>query len=306
MKLYQLWQNNYRNCRYMEFLSKTELEERKNDIFSNAITLSDQGQISLHDIYGQGEYWMQLWTHILVEFQLRYGPHPNGFTNGFIANPQIVKPTYPEPPNAFKAIQAIGGCKEGAIYKFGKYKHLKEMFEKGEIRIAPASFYNDPSLNNAIRDDELSIGVHRRADRIAITQMNGSKIPAFGNVRFRLESKTNYYVHCFATNYTNREFDDFDADSCIVIYEPRLLFQKMMKAVKQLKPEFDGFASSVTYIDPLNVDPKNVDIFFAKHFKYSYQNEVRTIWLPKAPLTSLEPFFISVGEMKNYAKILRI
>jgi hypothetical protein len=32
----------------------------------------------------EGEAWMVLFTHLLEEFGLRYGPYPNGFTNGFM------------------------------------------------------------------------------------------------------------------------------------------------------------------------------------------------------------------------------
>lgn len=306
MVLHERWRNEYRNHRYMEFLSKTELEERTKHIISNMMTLSSEGKISLHGMNDEGKYWMQVWTHALEEFAIRFGPYPNGFSDGGMANAEIVKPSYPEVPKAVTAIEKVGGFNEGSLCKFGKYEHLKSMYKDGNIRIAPASYYADPSLNNAIRDDELSFEVQTRADGLIIEDIEGSRIPAFGQVKFKLESKTNYYVHCFASKYTFREFHDFDADCCIVIDKPRILFQKMMKAVKQVKPDFDGFASPVKYLDPLNIRLKDVDIFLAKHFKYSYQNEVRTIWLPDVPKIQLEPFFINIGSMTSYARIVRI
>ena len=156
MVKHEFWRQQYRKDRYMEFLLSEEVEERTKDIFTNIMLLSNKGQISLHNMDGVGEYWMILFTHVLEEFQFRYGPYPNGFINGFLKSADIIKPTFPEPPKAKSAIESIGGLKPNQLYKFGKAIHLNEMFGKGKIRISPASFYNDASLNNAIRDDELS------------------------------------------------------------------------------------------------------------------------------------------------------
>ncbi|HDN9022486.1 TPA: hypothetical protein P2I06_000005 [Aeromonas veronii] len=303
---HEMWRNEYRSHRYMEFLSKSELEDRTKQIISNMTILSSEGKIGLHGTNEHGIYWLQVWTHALEEFFIRYGPYPNGFADGSMSNAEIVKASFPEPPKAATALEQAGGFSEGAICKFGKYEHLDGMFNKGHIRIAPASYYKDPSLNNAIRDDELSFEVQTRADGLVFEDVQGIKIPAFGQVKFKLESNTNYYVHCFASKYTYREYDDFDADCCIIIDKPRELFQKMMKAVKKVKPHFKGFAAPVKYLDPLNVSSDDVNVFLAKHFKYSYQNEVRTIWLPEEPQMQLEPFFINVGSMASYARMVRI
>lgn len=306
MRRHELWRYEYRKHRYMEYLSKKELIDRTQTIISNMTVLAADGKISLHGVNETGIYWMQVWTHALEEFALRYGSYPNGFDDGAMSNAEIVKPSFPEEPKAVTAIKNVGGFKEGALCKFGKYEHLNAMFNKGAIRIAPASYYDDPSLNTAIRDDELSFEVQVRVDGLLLENIQGSKVPAFGQVKFKLESNTNYYVHCFASKYTYREFDDFDADCCIIIDKPRILFKKMMKSVKAMKPDFRGFATPVKYLDPLNVSPQDVDVFVAKHFKYSYQNEVRTIWLPNEPKEQLDPFFIKIGSMQSYARIVRI
>lgn len=301
----EVWKQQYRDSRYMQYLSAIELEERAKDILTNILLLSGKGQISLHPIDGIGEYWMILFTHIIEEFQQRYGPYPNGFTTGFIKDATIIKPSYPEQPKAKEIIDKIGGIKSNNIYKFGKAVHLNEMFARGRIRIAPASLYSDPSLNKAIRDDELSVTIKSRADRITVKH-NNIKIPIMGNVEFRLQAQTNYFVHCFASNYTFREFDDFEADTCIIIREPVTLIEKMMSDVKQIKPDYVSFSSGVNYIDPLNVNPNEVNIFFTKHFRYSYQNEYRIIWVPNVPTMNLEAFYIEIGDMKDYAELIHL
>jgi hypothetical protein len=79
-----------------------------------------------------------------------------------------------------------------------------------------------------------------------------------------------------------------------------------MSCVKHSKPSFRGFSSSVQYVDPLNIHPNEVDIFFVKHFKYTYQNEYRAIRLSEKPVKNLNPFFIEIGNMHRYAEIIRI
>jgi hypothetical protein len=287
----------------MEFLSHDELRVRTKEILNNMLILSDNGQISLHGCNDTRIYWMIKWTHSLEEFALRYGPYPNGFSDGSMRDASIVNPSYPASP---PAKDAIGNIQDNCIYKFGKNEHLVAMFKFGRIRVAPASYYADPSLNKAIQDDELSFIVESRADQLKIQNELDQQIYSFGRVTFHLKSQTNYYVHCFASQYTYREYEDFEADTCIVITEPRKLFQKMMKAVRVLKPDFEGFATPVKYLDPLTCGPNDVDIFLSKHFKYSYQNEVRTIWLPNRPTENLEPFFIEIGSLKSFAKLITI
>ena len=45
----------------------------------------------------------------------------------------------------------------------------------------------------------------------------------------------------------------------------------------------------------------------SKHFGYSYQKEVRVVFIPRnKPLHQLEPFNISIGSMKDYADFVYI
>jgi hypothetical protein len=300
------WRQQYQNDRYMQALSHDEIENRLKDIMSNQAILSEKGQISLHSPTDGGEYWIILFTHVLEELEMRSIPYSNVLRKGFLKDASLVKPTFPDEPKAKKRIDEIGGIKSNQLYKFGKHKWLKDAFRFGRFRIAPASLYKDPSLNKAIHDDELSFKINLRNSDFIIQNEQGEKTPTFGKIVYQLQSKTNYFVHCFAANYTYREFDDFDGDVCIVIKEQRKFIQKMMASVRKIKPDFNGFASGVRYIDPLNCNPDAVDIFFSKHFKYSYQNEYRTVWLPPDPIMELESFAIEIGSMESYAEYIRI
>ena len=180
------------------------------------------------------------------------------------------------------------------------------MFKYGRIRISPASYYDDPSLNQAIRDDELSITIEAHPSGVKITNQRGDTIDPIGNVKFKIESKTNYYVHCFASNYTYREYDDFEADACIVIKRPEIVIEKMIQALVEERPDFHGYAESVRYIDPLQTQKDHVDPFISKHFRYAYQHEFRLIWIPNKEIKVLDSVFIEIGGMAEYADIIYV
>lgn len=300
------WRYAYRQNRYMEHISQKKLEERTIDIFTNMMTLSEKGQISLHGINELGEFWMIKWTQVLEEFSLRFGPYPNGFTNGFLKEAQLIKPSHPHPPKAKIAIDKIGGIPEKALFKFGKAEHLNDIFHKGEIRVAPASYYNDPSLNKAIKDNELSFTVTSRPSDVHITNSTGETINPIGNIEFTVESTTNYYVFCFAQNYTYREYDDFEADTCIIVREPEKLLERMIEAFENKVDGFTGYPTPVKYLDPLQAKSDDVEIFMSKHFRYAYQNEYRIIWFPHHQVKKLEPVYIDIGSIESFADIIYI
>jgi hypothetical protein len=303
-----MWRLAYRADRYMRSQSDLELEERIRVIMTNQLLLTEAGQIGIHRMEegGVGQYWMVMWTHALEEMRLRHGAFPGGFTNGFVKEAQLVKPSYPSPSKAKIAIDAIGGPRAGCLYKFGKAIHLTKAHTHGIFRIAPASMYNDPSLNKAIRDDELSLKLTMRGGSVTIYGRDSPPVMPFGNVEFNFASKTNYFVLCFSSMYTYREYDDFEADSCLVVREPRTLIRNLMKAVRKRLPGWRGFACQVTYVDPLNADPSQVDITTCKHFRYSYQHEYRAIWIPNFPHTHLEPFEVDIGRTSTYARLISI
>lgn len=304
MENHEAWRINYRKNRYMEFLSTDNLEQRLNDIFSNLMILSPEGKISLREVNGNGLYWMILWTDILEEFVIRYGPYPNGFENDFIKKLEIVKPDLKI--EAKKAIDKIGGIKNDCIYKYSKVKYNLETLKNGKLRIAPATYYKDSSLNYAIKDDELVFDIlHHPKDILITNTRNNKKIEPISNVKTTYELNTNYYVQCFSTEYTYREYDDFEADSCLIIYDIERFILKVKEQLLAKYKNFDFFVGKVDYIDPLKYK-NEPNVFFSKHFKYSYQNEYRIVFVPKKSILDLKEFFIEIGSIEEYAKVIEI
>jgi hypothetical protein len=304
MKNHEIWRINYRNNRYMEYISKEELEQRAKDIFSNLIILSPEGNCSLRKVNNDGLYWMIIWTELLEEFVIRYGNHPSGFESGFMKDSKIIKTViYNE---AKIAIDKIGGIKDNCIYKYSKKQYNLESLKNGRFRIAPASFYNDASLNYAIKDNELIFDIFNPPKDITVTLLkNNQTINLLGNVKRTYELSTNYYVQCLSTAYTYREFNDFEADSCLIIYDIQRFVEKIRKELLKKFKNFEFYFDNIEYIDPLK-HKREPSVLFSKHFRYSYQNECRFVFLPEEPILDLKEFFIEIGSMEEYAEIITI
>jgi len=298
MKCHELWKSKYKQNRYMEFLSNEELKVRNNDIFYNLMILSPEGKISFREINSDGKYWMGLWIEILEEFKLRNENYQNNFSKEiFILKPDLKT-------KAKIAIEKVGGIKDKCIYKYGKYKYNLDSLKNGKFRISPASSYNDSSLNHAIKDNELVFDIIHDPKNTSITNTkNNLKINPTSNIKITHELKTDYYVQCFSLGYTYREFTDFNCDSCLVIYDINKFIQKINEALNKKRSDFDF--DTVQYIDPLQYKDDPI-VFFSKHFKYSYQNEFRIVLIPKEPSTNLEEFYIEIGSMEEYAKLIVI
>ena len=60
------------------------------------------------------------------------------------------------------------------------------------------------------------------------------------------------------------------------------------------------------YYDPVRANPSAIDVPFCKPFGYSYQNEVRAIWLlPDFPLR-LERVKIEIGAIDDCADLVSL
>ena len=302
MTNHEIWRSNYRAKRYMEFLDKGQLEQRAKDILTNLPVLTADEKIGLRPIDNVGIYWMVVFTELLEEFRLRYGNYPNGFESGFAKEANVPRPENIKQTK--QAIDKIGGIKEKSIYKYGKLTYMKDMIEFGKIRISPASYYNDSSLNYAIHDDELNFEISRLSEDMKLwNETKNCEIKPIGSIKRKSSLNTNYYVQCLSTAYSFREFSDFECDACVVIFDVQKFLTLVDYEVQKQIKDYLFVPQSVEYIDPLKPH-KEPDVFFSKHFKFTYQNEFRLIWIPENPLMELEPFFIEIGDMSEYAKLI--
>lgn len=303
LKRHEYWRQQYRQDRYMEYLSTDDLIKRAGDILRNIYDVTENSAIRIQP--SATHYWMIVFTHVLEEGELRkfdicrsIPPNdlhiPNRFATNTIELFKEIKAKYPKK----------------ILVKFGKTDHLKNMLECGKIRINPASFYSDPSLNSAQKDDELTINLDLRPSKITLTNLsNGSTIKPIGNIRYTVKSKTDYYVYCLSSLMSFRLFSDFGANCCLVISEPEKFTKYFIdKCKKKLSKNYGWRCCGlpVKYIDPLNTDENNVEVYFTKHFKYWYQNEYRIVFLPNREINKLDILDVEIGNLSKFCTLFNI
>lgn len=300
------WRSEYRANRYLQHLSQEELVARAGHLMTNLLALTAENKIGLLEVRGPAAQWHRKWGHALEEFVLRHGPFPAGMSPEIQKSLQIPDTDTPPIPPAYADLRPRAGS---FLVKLGRREHLEPFIDSGVIRIAPASAYDDPSLNAAIADDELSFEtITPTTDvRLELLPPDGGPpipLPASGNLRVRHTLPTNYYVSCFSTAADFRLFGDFGANACVVIRDPREFLIRLTRAFRAHISGFKVGGGAVRYLDPLEARPIDVYLPMVKHFRYWYQWEYRVYWLPDTPLKQLEPLFLDLGSLGDIADIL--
>lgn len=311
MKRHEMLRQQYHNKRYMEHLSETDLRQRAHDILLNILVLKEEAKISLVPLSKGGAYWGTLFTHLLEEFELRFGPYPAGFPKELLKDVRILYPNSFSPSKAAEVVSKFN-LKHGTyLAKFGKYCHMRDALEQGAIHISPASSYDDPSLNSAIKDTELrlSLQVHPSDVQLVINDraaLQPKQVKPIGNVTFTQESKTDYYIYCLSSCLAPRLFLDFDYDACLIISRPQHFISRLLTEFAQILPNWHGAGVPVNYFDPLNTNRRDIHLFSCKHFRYAYQKEYRVVWLPPSTIQKLDPVDLKLGNLEAYCELLSL
>jgi hypothetical protein len=70
-------------------------------------------------------------------------------------------------------------------------------------------------------------------------------------------------------------------------------------------PEWNCFAGGVEYRDPY-FPTKDPNVIFTKHFRYSYQRELRMIWVPPKPQENLTPIHVRLGDLSSFCELMSL
>src|SRR5882762_9347361 len=76
IKRHELWRKKYRRDRYLKSFRVEELIARSCDMLTNQTSLTERGKIGISRMNTSGDYFLQGWTHILEECNLRKYPFP--------------------------------------------------------------------------------------------------------------------------------------------------------------------------------------------------------------------------------------
>lgn len=295
----QEWRESYKQKRYLANLSITCLEKRLEEILSNLLDFSNIGEPFFNQTL-EMKGLIERYIHVDEEMNQRE------IYESSIKNPGKYEKKYPNLEKAIKAWNNRKHAEKPNLVKFGKKEHLFQMRESGKIRINPASFYNDSSLNMAVQDDELSQTTMLPKGTIIKRQNNDGKYEEIKGVKnFSLTNKyeTDFYVYCMGTTYQHRLFDDFNANACLLIYDVQIFLDKFLRPIKKDYSNWQLKSGNIRYYDPYFPKPP-LDIPFNKHFKYWYQSEYRIAYKPKNPVDYLEYIDIEIGSLCDCSELI--
>jgi hypothetical protein len=249
--------------------------------------------------------WIEIWTHILEEFALRGMGLP-----GKCIDPAFMpKPTAPIPAKGSTESIGRAGTLTNALMKYGNKEWLAKTLATGEWLISPASYYSDPALGHARYDSELEFSIYLPTFEPTMRPIPGIEGMYYDTLKdvhiFSTRAGSDYYLVSLARGLIYRMFDDFHSDSCLIIHDEMEFKRRMLGAFGKAKPGWFGNCRVVDYIDPCM--PKNApDIYFAKHFRYAYQEEFRFVWTPPTPATRLSRFTLDLGPLGDICELLAL
>jgi hypothetical protein len=202
--------------------------------------------------------------------------------------------------------------KKWDLVRYSKRRYLQDLVSHGRMRIAPAASYNDPSLNPAIRDDELTFGLSPNPSEIKLEAFDGKTGKYKGNIHpigpLTIKLQTNYYVYCMSGFLSPQLFHDFGADACLIITDLNTFAGRLLNGLNARLPypTWGGKIQKVSYLDPLHATYSQVGVLFSKHFSYAYQQEWRLVCYPASPTSELDPFYLELGRMADCCAVLSL
>jgi len=308
------WRRQYDASRYARHLSQPELNRRIRDILVNLLLVDPEGKASLSRITNESALWLEKFTHVLEEMQLRHGPYPAGFTREILHSEPFPNFASELAEKAAKRLTPIG-LKRGEVFiKFGKREHMERLYESGALRIQPATYFAQTDHNGAVRDDELTLSVSlplSRADVLNIVK-NPQDVPLDApeqRVDLKFESPTDYWLYCVTNSVEPRLFVDFNADSCVIIRDRGKFGQMLSEASRQRLTGAVVNNGPAIYFDPLLPKTAEVGVSptfvpFVKHFRYTYQDEHRFCWLPPVPVQEVTHVDVEIGSLKEFSDLI--
>lgn len=298
MKRYEYWIADYRHNRYMKHLSIEQLSDRLRYLMENLTTLEVNGKIGMGNVAINP--WNELiikFTHVQEELNIRGELPKEQFLSGSaIPNPML------EASDRLKEINKLAAIKKPHLIKFGKKEHL----EKHSYKISLASSFLDTSLNVAQMDDEMKAVFHVNPADITIKKANGNIIKPIGTVDVTYETKRDYYVFCSSGQFDIRMFSNFEADSCLFIYDSQRFTDELISGLSSQIEIEDHAYKMVDYVDP--IQPKSKEqkpiIEFHKHIKYQYQREFRHVIIAKSSSEVPKNIFLNLETAKDYSELI--
>lgn len=114
-----------------------------------------------------------------------------------------------------------------------------------------------------------------------------------------------YFLLSLCDSVYYRMPTDFDADSALIIKDPGRFAQRVISSFLVRFADWKPLYGPVTYYDPYRDYTKLSVHEMSKPFGYAYQREVRIVMqATRRPRQTLEPEFLDIGPMDDYAELL--
>ena len=189
------WRMDYIADRYMQYLSVDKLKKRCACIINNMLIITKGRKCALRD--PRETCWLKLLTEIKEEYNIRNMDFPSkDRIQEFLHIPDIADDRL---DNVWRDDLKNKPSDGRILFKYSQYEFLKKMLENGDVRVAPAEYYDDASLNAAIQDDELKLECEYHPKGFKISWDDSKTDYTFlsrplGNVKVESKLCTNYYV----------------------------------------------------------------------------------------------------------------
>ena len=268
---YDAWYLEYYDMPYMHHLTKDEFIVRWNDVFSNLTTITEDNKVSIGD--PRKNRWIICFSHLLAESQFRGGVPKN-------TSESLIKQNNYSFLKSPKTNPAASIWKKPYIYKFGSKKWLKESYNNCEIRLMSASYYDDPSLNEAQKDKEMEFNFEISPQHLkglsGLTGMSDidQAIKKEG-FNISIQHNSDFLIWCGSTQFDPRVHYGFGYDAVLIIKDKKRFKMSLEKSTHSIDGRWSIECGPVRYLDPMLDHDHQISVPFSKHFRFEYQSEYR-------------------------------
>jgi hypothetical protein len=296
------WRVEYGQSRYLRQLPDAALQNRLDAMIGNLWSTDAAGNVTPPRSSDHRHSLLRLIVHTMLEQMERARMSVREFSEHELRETASASYT---PPRLRTPFTGSPSC----FAKFGKRAHIRDAFEKGTLRIAPAAAYNDPSLNAAQADNELehysvTPNEHLKCRILGLDAAGREiEVPAQLEELLRGMLVRNFYVWCCSLGYDARLFHDFEADAVLVVRDKEAFRARLVAAVQKQLPAAERFERHLLYYDPYTTRREQLTPMFSKNIRYLYQNEYRFAWMMPEGST-LASFFVELGPLDDIAECL--
>lgn len=300
-----VWIQEYAASRYLRKQSDDALKHRYDALASNLWSTDAAGNVTPPRNQEHRTALLRLIVDVLCEQGDRTGNPPISLDEAAIRHAAAM--TYQSP----KLTMPFVGSPSG-FAKFGKREHIRRTFDEGILRVAPASGFNDPSLNSAQKDDELQHWSVTPNEQLLFKlhglDANGNEveIPVEKLELFRGMNVPDFYVWCCGFGYDARLFHEFEATAVIVIRDMDKFRARFSTAMQQALPGWTMKDGPLAYYDPYTTRREQLVPIFSKNFRYLHQNEYRFAWSSSDGQPTSTALFPVLGPLSDIAEYYEI